>query len=89
MSNDKNHKHKYSDFSNVEEARETILPEDLPEGAYGSPINKHEPVEGKSTPWEEGQHAASAFIYENKQLHRDHQRLDPESHPTHQDSGEN
>ncbi|KMK77652.1 hypothetical protein [Alkalihalobacillus pseudalcaliphilus] len=73
------------DFDNVEEAKETILPEDLPEGAYGSPFKKDETVTGKSSPWEEGQHANSAFTYENKQLHRNHQRLDPSSHPTHQE----
>ncbi|GAF64929.1 hypothetical protein [Alkalihalobacillus trypoxylicola] len=72
---------KYQDFSNVEAQREKIIPEDLPEGPYGSPFHAKSPVQNKSTPWEEGQHSISASSYENKSLHKGQQRKDPGSHP--------
>ncbi|SFL96189.1 hypothetical protein [Salibacterium qingdaonense] len=70
----------YEDFSNVEDARDTVLPEIFPEGPYGSPINKKP---GKSTSWKKGQHAVSAFTYENRNLHNDNPRHYPNSHPVH------
>lgn len=54
-------KEHYSDFSNVVQSRSYLTSEELPEGAYGSPININEPVKNKSTPWEEGQQFYSAF----------------------------
>jgi hypothetical protein len=76
----------YTDFSNVEDMRNYILPEDLPEGPYGSPRNGQL---GKSTPWEEGQRYYSAFNYENKSLHQDLPRKFPGAHPTHDDPEKN
>lgn len=76
-------KEQYSDFANVEAMRNYLTPEQLPEGPYGAPRNKYEPVENKSTPWREGQRYYSAFNYENKSLHEDLRRQDPASHPTH------
>jgi hypothetical protein len=76
----------YTDFSNVEDMRNYILPEDLPEGPYGSPRNA---TLGKSTPWEEGQRYYSAFNYENKSLHQDIPRKFPGAHPTHDDPEKN
>ncbi|TLS38828.1 hypothetical protein [Pseudalkalibacillus caeni] len=73
----------YTDFANVETMHKYVLPEDLPEGPYGSPINRKL---GKSTPWDEDQRNYSAFNYENKTLHQDLPRQDPGSHPTHDDS---
>jgi hypothetical protein len=76
----------YTDFSNVEDMRNYILPEDLPEGPYGSPrVEKL----GKSTEWEEGQRYYSAFNYENKSLHQDLPRKFPGAHPTHDDPEKN
>ncbi|MDQ0162069.1 cytosolic protein [Aeribacillus alveayuensis] len=79
----------YSDFSNVETMRNFLIPEGLPEGAYGSPRNKYEPVENKSSPWEEGQQHYSAFNYEFRSFHQDLPRQDPGSHPPHDDPSQN
>lgn len=76
---------KYTDFSNVETQRNFLIPEQLPEGPYGSPRGKHTPVENKSTPWREGQRYYSAFNYENKSLHEDLPRQFPGAHPPHDD----
>jgi hypothetical protein len=81
-------KETYSDFSNVETMRNFITPEQLPEGPYGSPRGKYEPVQNKSTPWKEGQRYYSAFNYEFKSLHQELPRQDPASHPTHDDPSE-
>lgn len=82
MQNKKSH---YKDFAVVEKNREEVLPEITPEGPYGSPIN---PPIGKSSPWKAGQHAISAFTYENRSLHEGRQRKDPGSHPPHDKQGE-
>ncbi|NHM32791.1 cytosolic protein [Neobacillus terrae] len=76
---------KYSDFSNVEKQRDYLTAETLPEGPYGSPIRENEPVENKSTPWEEGQRYYTPFNYENKSLHQNNPRQMPGAHPTHDD----
>lgn len=75
----------YTDFSNVETMRNFLVPETLPEGPYGSPRGKYEPVENKSTPWEKGQRYYSAFNYENKSLHEDLPRQMGPAHPPHDD----
>ncbi|SFB12622.1 MULTISPECIES: cytosolic protein [unclassified Bacillus (in: firmicutes)] len=75
----------YSDFSNVEKQRNYLIPEDLPEGPYGSPRGKTEPVQNKSTPWEKGQRYQSAFNYEFKSLHQDLPRQMEGAHPPHDD----
>lgn len=76
---------KYSDFSNVEKQRNYITAEDFPDGPYGSPFKKNEPVESKSTPWEEGQRSYSNFNYEYKSFHQDIPRQWPGAHPVHDD----
>ncbi len=75
---------KYSDFQNVENMKNYVTPEQMPEGPYGSPRNKHEPVQNKSTPWREGQRYYSAFNYEFKKLHYNipRQGMEP-AHPPH------
>ncbi len=75
----------YTDVSNVETQRNFIIPEDLPEGAYGAPRGKYTRVENKSTPWKEGQRPYSAFNYEFKSMHEDIPRQFPGAHPTHDD----
>ncbi|HEY4602200.1 MAG TPA: hypothetical protein VIG73_13115 [Cerasibacillus sp.] len=74
-------KEKYSDFSNVEQMRNQLIPEEFPEGTYGSAINQDEPVEGKSTPWEEGQYRDSAFVYPDRERHEDLPRRAAGAHP--------
>jgi len=74
-----------TNFSNVEKLNEYLIPEEFPEGAYGSPIRAFDPVEGKSTEWEEGQRRYSAFTYENKSLHEDLPRQIEGAHPPHDD----
>ncbi|WP_246218463.1 cytosolic protein [Litoribacterium kuwaitense] len=63
-----------------------LIPEQLPEGPYGSPRNKHTPVINKSTPWKDGQRYYSAFNYNDKEFHQDTMRLEPGAHPPHDDS---
>jgi hypothetical protein len=84
----KEDREKYSDFSNVEKQRNYVTAEDLPDGPYGSPIGKHEPTEGKSTPWREGQRSYSNFNYEFKSLHQGMPRQEAGAHPTHDDPDE-
>jgi len=78
----------YSDFSNVKNRRNDLIPEEMPEGSYGSPINEGEPVESKSTPWEKGQRRQSAYVYPYKELHEDLPRQVPGSHPIHDEPGD-
>ncbi|MBO1513745.1 hypothetical protein [Metabacillus bambusae] len=73
----------YTDFSNVEKQRNFLTHEDFPEGAYGSPYRKDDPVENKSTPWKEGQQYYSNFTYEYRNMHEDVPRQFPGAHPTH------
>lgn len=68
---------KYSDFSNVQKMKNMIIPEEFPEGPFGSPINQEKLVEGKSTPWEKGQYSASAYTFPGKGI----QRQVPDSYP--------
>jgi len=57
----------YSDLATVESQRNDLIPEEFPEGPYGSDIASASL--GKSKPWRIGQHRSSAFGYENKELH--------------------
>lgn len=78
----KGERNKYSDFVPVEKMHNEVIPEDLPEGPYGSPINRRL---GKSTPFGKDQHAISAFTNENKELHENLPRQYPGAHPPHDD----
>jgi hypothetical protein len=78
-----NHGDDYSDFSNVEKQKKFLTAEEFPEGPLGSPIKKDEPVENKSTPWQEGQQFYSNFVYENRNFHQDLPRQYPGAHPPH------
>jgi len=75
----------FTELSNVEKQQKYLTAQEFPEGPYGSPIRKDEPVQLKSTPWEEGQRWYSNFNYENKSLHQDIPRQMPGAHPTHDD----
>ena len=76
---------KYSDVSTVQNMKHDIIPEEYPEGPYGSPIREMEPVEGKSTPWEKGQKSISPFAYSQKDLHEHTPRQTPGAHPVPKD----
>ncbi|MFB6467528.1 cytosolic protein [Cytobacillus sp. Hz8] len=80
---DKKGKEHYTDFANVEIGRDYLTAEELPEGAYGSPIHQNEPVQNKTAPWHEGQRHYSAFNYEYKSLHQDLPRQMEGAHPPH------
>lgn len=83
----KKDKKKYSNFSNVN-SQNNLIPEEFPEGPFGSAINDDEPVSSKSTPWEDGQRRESAFVYPDKEQHEDLPRQAPGAHPIHDESGD-
>ncbi|WP_164668229.1 hypothetical protein [Virgibacillus doumboii] len=83
----KKKKKNYSDFSNVRSVQNNLIPEEFPEGPFGSTISDEELAYSKSTPWEEGQHRQSGFVYENKELHEDLPRQAPGAHPIHDEPG--
>ncbi|GGA76741.1 hypothetical protein [Ornithinibacillus halotolerans] len=81
----KKDKEKFSNFSNVEYQNNYLIPEEFPEGPFGSSINKEQAVEGKSTPWKEGQRRESAFVFPDKNQHEDLPRQIKGAHPLHDD----
>ncbi|MBB6453445.1 hypothetical protein HNQ94_001894 [Salirhabdus euzebyi] len=76
----------FDDFAPVEVQRKYAVPEELPEGPYGSPINEFDKVENKEAV--EGQRHYTGFNYENKSLHEDLPRQFPQAHPTHDEPDE-
>lgn len=58
----------YGDLATVNSQQNDIIPEEFPEGAYGSSL----PVFslGKSSPWRADQYAKRPFGYENIELHQ-------------------
>lgn len=81
-----NDKEQYSDFAVVEKQQNYLTSEEFPEGPFGSPIRKDQPVETKSTPWKKGQRYYSSFNYEYKSMHQDIPRQMPGAHIPHDDS---
>jgi hypothetical protein len=77
-------KHHYTDFAAVESQRNDLIPEEFPEGPYGSNLL----VEslGKSSPWRDDQRPQSAFTYENRSLHEGIARDFEPDHETHDES---
>lgn len=75
----------FSDFENVKRNHDELIPEEFPEGAFGSPIHANQLVSGKSSPWESGQRRQSAYIYPHKDIHDHLPRQAPGAHPTHDD----
>jgi hypothetical protein len=76
---------KYTELSTVQKQQDFLTAEEYPDGPYGSPIGKNEPVQNKSTPWKEGQRYYSNFNYEDKSFHQDIPRQMEGAHPTHDD----
>ncbi|HTG71780.1 MAG TPA: hypothetical protein VL921_21150 [Candidatus Udaeobacter sp.] len=57
----------YTDVSTVESQRNDLIPEEFPDGPYGSDLRMES--KGKSTPWRIDQRSLSPFNYENRALH--------------------
>ncbi|WP_010532257.1 hypothetical protein [Lentibacillus jeotgali] len=83
----KRSKKQYSDFSNVRN-QQNLIPEEFPEGPFGSEINDEELEGSKSTPWREGQKRESAFVFPDKEQHEGLPRQTPGAHPIHDEPGE-
>jgi hypothetical protein len=75
----------YSDFSNVRNIHEDLVPEEFPEGSFGSTVNAEQPVCGKTTSWKKGQRRQSAYIYPDKAIHDNLPRQAPGAHPLYDD----
>ncbi|MCP8617750.1 cytosolic protein [Salirhabdus salicampi] len=71
---------KYDDFASVEVQRKYLAQEEMPEGAYGSAVNKHAPLQGRD--YDEGQRHYTPYNYEYKSLHEDIPRQFPNAHKT-------
>jgi hypothetical protein len=57
----------YTDVSTVESQRNDLIPEEFPDGPYGSDLLTASL--GKSTPWRIDQRSLGSFDYENRALH--------------------
>jgi hypothetical protein len=73
----------YSEFDTVNSQRNELIPEEFPEGPYGSPNNFE-----LGHNWQEDQHVISAFAYENRQFHEGIERQIEPRHLTHDDPRE-
>lgn len=56
-----------TDLSTVESQRNDLIPEEFPDGPYGTSLETESM--GKSTPWRQDQRPPNAFSYENRELH--------------------
>lgn len=77
---------RYTDLATVESQRNDLIPEEFPEGPYGSSLITE--TLGKSTPWREDQRPPNTFMYENRDLHEGLPRVYPPDHNTHDESGD-
>ncbi len=77
---------RYGELSTVESQRNELIPEEFPEGPYGSDIIPENL--SKSTPWRQDQRRTSAFTYENRKLHEGISRDLPPDHETHDEPGD-
>lgn len=67
---------KYTDVTAAEARHQYVIPEELPEGPYGSPTNRKL---GKSTPWDEDQKTHKAFSYEYEKQYEETEYQYPEA----------
>ncbi|WP_284141670.1 MULTISPECIES: hypothetical protein [unclassified Virgibacillus] len=81
-------KEQYTDVSSVEKQRENLVPEEFPEGPFGSAIRRDDPIFSKSSSWKKGQRRQSAFVYADKEQHDDLPRQAPGAHPIHDEAWE-
>jgi len=86
---DEHNDKKYANFSNARNIHQDLIPEEYPEGAYGSPIRSDQPVYGKSTSWKEGQRRQSPFAYSYREIHKDLPRQAPGAHPVPRENDHN
>ncbi|WP_409344862.1 hypothetical protein [Paenibacillus sp. MBLB4367] len=75
-----------ADLATVESQRNDLVPEEFPEGPYGSELVSESL--GKSTPWRDTQRPLSAFTYENRDFHAGLPRVHPGDHDLHDEAGE-
>jgi hypothetical protein len=76
-----------TDLATVESQRNDLVPEEFPDGPYGSGALTSGTF-GKSTPWREDQRSPSPYTYENRELHEGMQRNYPGDHETHDESAD-
>ncbi|WP_171691873.1 hypothetical protein [Paenibacillus germinis] len=57
----------FTDLETVESQRNDLIPEEFPEGPYGTSLNTESL--GKSSPWRKDQRPPNPFSYENRELH--------------------
>lgn len=80
----KEDRRQFTDFATVESQRNDLVPEEFPDGPYGS-INSIAAL-GKSTPWRIDQRPPNPFSYENRKLHEGMARnYPPDHHPNEAD----
>ncbi|WP_028401590.1 hypothetical protein [Bacillus panaciterrae] len=69
----------YTDFAAVEAQHQYVIPEEFPEGPYGSSINSKL---GKSTPWGKDQKTHKALSYDYEKPYEETERQYPDAAPT-------
>lgn len=85
---EKEERAEYTDLSTVESERNDLIPEEFPEGPYGSDLQSESL--GKSTPWRKDQRSPNRFDYEDRQQHMGMERDFPGADETIQaDPGQN
>lgn len=75
----------YDSISTDEKRKNELVPEEFPDGPFGSSINKHEPARVKSTPWHGDQKQMSPFDYPDAEQHEDVPRQWPNADPLRDD----
>lgn len=73
-----------ADLATVESRRNDLAVEEFPEGPYGADIVAASI--SKSSPWRPEQRSASAYAYENRELHAGLEREYPEDHELHDEA---
>ncbi|WP_136608831.1 hypothetical protein [Paenibacillus dokdonensis] len=73
-----------NDVSTVQSQHNDLVPEEFPEGPYGS--NLEAESIGKSSPWRKGQHSPRRFGNENLELHEAKGREYPGEDPVAENS---
>lgn len=71
----------FTDLATIESQRNDLIPEEFPEGPYGSSLIVE--TFGKSSPWRKDQRGPNAFAYENRELHEGLPRVYPPDYETH------
>lgn len=75
----------YDSISTDEKRKNELIPEEFPEGPFGSTFNQHEPVSSKSTEWKPGQKRMSPYDYPDEEKHEDVPRQWPAADPLRDD----